>query len=386
MTTTMRAGFTLLAAAAMAGGCGGGDAADAGAADASGTKTLYVAHHLVDCVGVAPMKCMLVRETPDAEWTNFYDRIEGFDYEPGFDYELRVRTEKVENPPADASSIRYILEEIVARTPMSSEPGAGADLILDEWKLASFSEAVLTEAGVDVTNALRAVANKGGVTLAFTDQGQAAGFSGCNRYTGPYTIEGGHSLSLGPLAATRKGCPPPLMELEGLTLRTLEAVEGVYVRDESNMELYGPGERLLATFHRVGTAAAAGPQVGEWQLDEFMPAALAEAGGELLEAVEALAADGMTAVTLNLGVDGQASGFSGCNRFTGEYKTNGESLLQVGNVAATTRACDGPGMEVESAYLQALSSVRRMQIIGSKLELLDGEGAQLLSYSRTNES
>jgi len=391
MTRKMRAGLTLFAAAAMAGGCGGGDSADAGSADAgsseaTGTKTLYVAHHLVDCVGVGPMKCMLVRETPDAEWTNFYSKIEGFDYEPGFDYQLTVRMEKVENPPADASSIRYILEELVSRTPMSNEAGAGADLIIGEWKLASFSDAVLTEAGVDVTNALRALANKGGVRLAFTDQGQAGGFSGCNQYTGAYTMQGGHSLSFGPLAGTRKACPPPLMELESLTLQTLEAVEGVYVRDESTMELYGSDEMLLATFHKAGSAAAAGPQAGEWRLVEFMPGVLAEASDELLEAVKSRAADEKTAVTLNLGADGQVGGFSGCNRYTGEYKTDGGSLLEFGNTAATARACAGPDMAVESAYLAALSSVRRMQIIGSTLELLDRDGTQLLSFSRTDES
>ena len=37
-----------------------------------------------DCVGVAPMRCMVV----NAEL--FYDAIEGFDYVEGFDYLLRV--------------------------------------------------------------------------------------------------------------------------------------------------------------------------------------------------------------------------------------------------------------------------------------------------------
>jgi heat shock protein HslJ len=391
MTKRMRAGLTLFAAAAMTGGCGGNDASETGgadyaSADAGGTKTLYVAHYLADCVGVGPMKCMLVRETPDAEWTMFYDKIQGFEYEPGFDYELRIRTEDVPNPPADASSIRYILVELVSKTPMSNEAGAGVDLVLGDWKLASFSEAVLTEAGVDVTNAMGALASKGGVTLAFTDQGQAAGFSGCNQYTGTYEIEGGHSLSFGPLAGTRKMCPPPLMELEALTLKTLEAVEGVYVRDESTLELYGADEKLLATFHRAGSAVAAGPQVGEWKLSELAPAALAEASDELLEAVTSLSADEHTTVTLNLGADGRASGFSGCNRYTGEYKTDGGSLLGLGNIAGTKRACVGPGMAIESAYLEALSSVRRMQLIGSTLELLDADGTQLLIYSRADEA
>jgi hypothetical protein len=45
-------------------------------------------------------------------------------------------------------------------------------------------------------------------------------------------------------------CPLPLMALEQLTLQTLQAVEGVYVRDGSKLELYDAGEELLATFDK----------------------------------------------------------------------------------------------------------------------------------------
>ncbi len=257
MTTRMKAGLSLFAFAAMAGGCGGDDSANADSTDSANTKTLYVAHHLADCVGVGPMECMLVRETPDAEWTMFYSQIEGFDYEPGFDYQLSVRAEQVEDPPQDASSIRYILEEVVSRTPMSSEAGAGTDLIVGEWKLASFSADVVAAAGVDPVPALEVLAaDGGGVTIAFTEDGQVGGSSGCNQYAGTYAIEGGHSLSFGPLAGTRKMCPPPVMEVETLTLKMLEAVEGVYVRDGTTLELYGADEMLLATFENAGDEAS----------------------------------------------------------------------------------------------------------------------------------
>ena len=67
-------------------------------------KTLFVGPTLVDCEGVAPQKCMLVMDNPDAGYQLFYGNIEGFDFEEGFEYELIVRVEEVENPPADASS------------------------------------------------------------------------------------------------------------------------------------------------------------------------------------------------------------------------------------------------------------------------------------------
>jgi len=77
------------------------------------TKILYVDSKLVDCVGVGPQKCMLVRENPNSEWQMFYDKIEGFDFEEGTQYKLEIIITDVENPPADASSLKYTLIKIL---------------------------------------------------------------------------------------------------------------------------------------------------------------------------------------------------------------------------------------------------------------------------------
>ncbi|MHC5202410.1 DUF4377 domain-containing protein [Myroides sp. LJL119] len=77
--------------------------------------TLFVASELVDCVGVSPMKCMQVRQSLDEPWELMYSSIEGFDYEPGYEYQLEVRSENIANPPADASSIRFILVSEISK-------------------------------------------------------------------------------------------------------------------------------------------------------------------------------------------------------------------------------------------------------------------------------
>lgn len=83
---------------------------------ADNTKTFYVDSTLADCVGVAPMKCMKVKQDPNANWEYFYGVIQGFDYQPGYQYTLKVKQFNVANPPADGSSIRYELVEIVNKT------------------------------------------------------------------------------------------------------------------------------------------------------------------------------------------------------------------------------------------------------------------------------
>jgi hypothetical protein len=84
--------------------------------DTGNEKTFIISSQTVDCTGVAPMKCLQVKEKATDNWSNFYSNIEGFTYEPGFEYILKVKTEKIENPPADGSSIKYILVRQISKT------------------------------------------------------------------------------------------------------------------------------------------------------------------------------------------------------------------------------------------------------------------------------
>ena len=98
--------YQVLAAAALFAGC---------KKESSETKHYFVADHRVDCVGSGPMKCLLVRERPADDWQFFYNGIEGFHYEEGFEYEIKVRVYGVNNPPADGSSKRYVLKSIISK-------------------------------------------------------------------------------------------------------------------------------------------------------------------------------------------------------------------------------------------------------------------------------
>lgn len=81
-------------------------------------KILEVAPVKVDCVGVAPMKCLQVRES-GGEWSNFYAPIEGFDFVEGSRYRLQVKVSKIANPPADGSSLRYQLVRVLDKMPVT---------------------------------------------------------------------------------------------------------------------------------------------------------------------------------------------------------------------------------------------------------------------------
>lgn len=75
--------------------------------------TLFVGPDYAECMTLVPTTCLQVRFDPAGSWENFSDPIEGFEFEEGFYYELRVRRVSIADPPADASSLRWILLEII---------------------------------------------------------------------------------------------------------------------------------------------------------------------------------------------------------------------------------------------------------------------------------
>lgn len=84
------------------------------------TVTLRVNSHTVACSGEMDGECLLVQEgdaigSEDWEYFYYWDGIEGFEYEPGFVYDLLVRKIPVKNPPMDSSSIRYELVRILSK-------------------------------------------------------------------------------------------------------------------------------------------------------------------------------------------------------------------------------------------------------------------------------
>ena len=91
------------------------------------TKTIWVNSQKVACEGVAPMQCLQVQESVElsTEWNNFYSNINGFDYAPGYIYQLEITETKLpkEEVPADGSSIRYDLVKTLKKYPDLKEDG-----------------------------------------------------------------------------------------------------------------------------------------------------------------------------------------------------------------------------------------------------------------------
>lgn len=69
--------------------------------------------------GSGDARCLRVQRAGSDEWEIFYDEIHGFEYVPGFRYELEVAVSEVDTPIPDGSSLRYDLVRILERRPDS---------------------------------------------------------------------------------------------------------------------------------------------------------------------------------------------------------------------------------------------------------------------------
>lgn len=74
----------------------------------------------------------------------------------------------------------------------------------------------------------------------------------------------------------------------------------------------------------------------------------------------------------------QVSGSGGCNRFSGQIEGNSDRIAMK-QIAATRMAC-AAGMQLESAFFDALERAQRWRVTGSQMELLDNAGRVLAAF------
>jgi heat shock protein HslJ len=97
------------------------------------------------------------------------------------------------------------------------------------------------------------VVPRSAITLQFL-QGELAGFSGCNTYTGEYTAsqneDGTYQVEIQELVSTRLSCIEELMEQEADYIAALNAVSSARI-DGNLLTLDFPSGEL--TYYEVGT-------------------------------------------------------------------------------------------------------------------------------------
>jgi heat shock protein HslJ len=319
----------------------------AGAQDAE-TRTVFVGPTLVDCTGVAPQKCMQVKQSVDGAYELFYSNIEGFEFEPGYEYELTVEVTPVENPPADAPNETWTLVEVL-RMSRALEGTL--------WQLETYPNAD----GEQVDTA-------SDTTTLQLSGGEFGGNAGCNSYGGTYTFDG-TALQLSDAISTLMACADEaVMTQESQFLMNLSNVAS-YAFVDDRMQLLDADGNVLMTFSVINPT----PLVGtDWVLTGYN-----NGTGGVVSALEGVE------VTATFGEDGQLSGSAGCNSYNATYTADGGTMT-IGPAVSTKMACAEPAgvQEQETAYLTTLEGAASFSIRGDVLELLGADGSVLASYQK----
>lgn len=135
--------------------------------------------------------------------------------------------------------------------------------------------------------------------------------------------------------------------------RTVGWASGRYLAEAAGPDRFNAGEALN------------GLRGSEWRLTRL--------GDQTIEA-EAMIA---------FGSDGMASGHSGCNRFSGSFTEDRETIT-IGPLASTRMACPGELMTLETDYLQALGTATTVVSRHLVLALLDDEMKVIAQFARTD--
>jgi len=74
----------------------------------------------IEPVGLCTVLNLLAKKEGQSNW-HIHDAIEGFQYEPGVEWVLDIRSTTIPDPPQDASSVRHTLIRIVSKESKRSE-------------------------------------------------------------------------------------------------------------------------------------------------------------------------------------------------------------------------------------------------------------------------
>lgn len=287
--------------------------------------TMQVKENTVPCVGVASMNCLQVKEGAAKTWSNFYASIEGFDYQPGYRYVLKVIKAKVKGViPADAPAYTYRLKKLVSK------------------KKAEVQDTMYVNKKMILTS-LNGKAVKAGNVYLTMDQARDAmsGKSGCNWFNAGYKLNG-NNIDIDMLFGTMMACGKESMELEQEFRSALE---------KKSFEIHAEGKAVHFKDPQTKAIVLSFEIPSENDIWSFI-----DGKKWKLIQLDHVAKDyGKAAIQFDVKTK-KVTGNGGCNNFFGSYSSTGNEI-SFPALGATKMACpDKDASDTETRILQQLSA------------------------------
>lgn len=197
------------------------------------TTILYVAPRQTECAEGAGKPCYLIRRSAEGNWVIHEKSIAGLDYEQGFSYKIKVKKAK-KNISLDGTETDYMVVQVLEKKD-AADAILPEDLQGKEWKLESM------RIGETIFTPGHAVP-----TLTFTEDHKVAGFAGCNRFFGGYTLTG-RVISFGNIGATKMFCDDT-MSIEDAYLHLLSAERRALFSESKLILSADDGSQMVFTY------------------------------------------------------------------------------------------------------------------------------------------
>lgn len=156
------------------------------------TSTFWISGFKTECAaGAGEKRCLLINKNTNpgkGSWEYFYSDIDGLEFKSGALQQIKVKVIPRENVPADASSLKYELIELVDE---QEDPRVSLN---DIWMVVNIDG-----------KPVESDTNRPRLELNLT-QMKIYGFDGCNNYNGPVQNLSLEDISFGNLVSTRKMC------------------------------------------------------------------------------------------------------------------------------------------------------------------------------------
>lgn len=291
------------------------------------TIKMQVKEQKVPCTGVAPMECFEVKIGKEKEWSYFYDAIEGFDYEPGYVYKLKVeRIKRNGTVPADASAYTYKLRKIVSKKKAkSSEAGTEASYIDKKMILTRLNGQNITSTNVYMT--LNA------------ETGMIQGKSGCNSFGASYKLNKDH-IQINRGMGTLMACDEESMKLEGAFLKALEQEKFTIKTDGNTVTFINSKKEDILVF--------------EIQDEKSVWSFIDGKKWKLIQMNRIGKDYGKAYITFDV-KNNKVYGNGGCNNFFGTFKT-ADNNISFSALGSTRMACmNDESMDTEAKTMEYLS-------------------------------
>lgn len=291
------------------------------------TIKMQVKETTAPCIGVAPMDCLQVKIGKEKEWTYFYSNIEGFNFEPGFRYKLKViKTALQGEIPADASAYKYILKKVVCKRKVKTKQVTPMD-IRDK-------KMILSELNGKKTNHQK-------VYFTFdSSKNLMYGKSGCNNFNATFKLNN-NKLEVSQGAGTLMACDDESMRLEQEVSTVLQQKHFDIETTATTVKFINPKSKTAVMTFNIQTVNDIWSFIDgkRWKL--IMLDNTAQDFGKAFIQFDV--------------TNSKVSGNSGCNNFFGAYETAAETITFKG-LRSTRMACMNDEVQkTETKVLKYLS-------------------------------